>query len=40
MIQEILQEVESLIKEIADICSKLVQFPTPAPRGYTDKIVD
>ena len=38
-LEEISKRVESLRGEVAEVCSKLVQFPTPVPPGHTDEIV-
>ena len=40
IIKTILKEVESSESEIVDVCSKLVQFPTKNPPGYTSEIVN
>jgi len=39
MMKEVLSRVEDLKGEVAEVCSRLVQYPTPNPPGYTDEVV-
>jgi succinyl-diaminopimelate desuccinylase len=40
VIEEIKTKVEGSVKELTELCSKLVQFPTVVPPGYTRECVE